>query len=223
VKWLDLRITSSDEEKPRSQLLFRERGLDADVHRLEVQLQPKLNFARVVSRGDSAKVAGSKCVADVVPFGVVECVEELRAELEAAAARLAEHEALKQRKVPVLTAGTTQVIERRTAKGARSRSRESRGGEPGIYGMRIADASDAIRPVGAVGQRVANVAGGTTEKDVDRLSRCERSDSGYLPSADCRFQEAIGRILQERNIVDEVDEGDLCAIQTRGTIVISTL
>jgi hypothetical protein len=37
------------EEKPRSQDVFCERGLDADEHRSEVQLQPQLNFAWVVS------------------------------------------------------------------------------------------------------------------------------------------------------------------------------
>src|SRR3954464_448089 len=161
------------QEKPRSEVLFLERGLDADVHRSEVQLQPKLNFARVVSRGDRTEVTVGKGIADVIELRVVEGIEELRTEFELAATTLAEHKGLEQREVPVLPARTTNAVERQVAKGSSHCWGECKLVEPTLHRLRVADAAVDVGPVIGIGNDAGDVSSanqvrGATDR-IDRL------------------------------------------------------
>ena len=83
-------------EKPACGM-HRERGLNRCYsERSEVQLQTELNFSRVMGRLDLTEVAAGHARGDRVPLRVVECIEELRAEFQPAATRLAEKEALEE-------------------------------------------------------------------------------------------------------------------------------
>src|SRR5262249_37995043 len=149
------------------------------------------------------------------PFRVVEGVEELRTELKSAAARLAEQETLEEREVPVLAARATQIVERGASERSCRRIGKSGGCEPGSNRVWIANAANLIRTVGAVRQRVADVVAGAAQKHVDGFARLQCDDSRYLPSSHGRLQQPVRGVLQERNVIDEVDEGDVRAIQTR--------
>ena len=80
------------------------------VKRLEVNFQRQLDDAWVIGRFDLAEVARTVVVAHatVLRAGVKLCVvpdvEELRAELDVAAAGFAEYEVLEKGDVPVVTA-----------------------------------------------------------------------------------------------------------------------
>jgi hypothetical protein len=67
--------------------------------RLEVQLQPELQRSRVGGAIDASEGTGREIAVGAVPLHVVERVECLKAELEAAAARLTEDEGLVERAV----------------------------------------------------------------------------------------------------------------------------
>ena len=69
-----------------------------------------------MSRSDRTEVAVGEGVADVIELRVVEGVEELRTKFKPAATRLAEHEALEEREVPVLAARTTKLLNGRLPK-----------------------------------------------------------------------------------------------------------
>src|SRR5204862_3873507 len=138
---------TAHKEKPRSHSVLCERGQRVKQDSSEVQLQPKLNFARVVSRGDRTDVTVGEGVADVIELRVVEGVEELRTEFEFAATTLAEHKGLEQREVPVLPARTTNAVERQVAKGSSHCWGECRLVEPTLNGLRVADAAVDVGPV----------------------------------------------------------------------------
>src|SRR5277367_4430564 len=84
--------------------------------KLEVQLQSKLNDARIVGTGHLAKVTGPEVSANAAvegvadELGMVPDVEELGAELEITAARFAEHEVLEEGNIPVVATGAPHRI-----------------------------------------------------------------------------------------------------------------
>src|ERR1700761_115334 len=75
---------------------------------LEVNFSSKLEDTRVEGRSNLSKVVGTQAVADLIEFGVVPGVKGYDADLEAAAASLAEHEALEERDVPVVATRAAQ-------------------------------------------------------------------------------------------------------------------
>ena len=89
---------------------------------------------------------------------MVEGVEEIRTEFEFAATRLAKQEALEQREIPVLIAGTAQEVERRVAPIPGYCWRERRGIEPTGNRFGIADAATHVGPVVGIGDDVAGYA-----------------------------------------------------------------
>ena len=97
------------------------------LYGLEIQLQSQLDDARVVSRFDLAEIPRTEVIADApvlavsTQLSVVPDVEELRAELEVAAAGFAEYEVLKEGEVPVVTAGAIYGVPRRVAPQPRTR------------------------------------------------------------------------------------------------------
>src|SRR5208337_1481253 len=94
---------------PRSQGLFGELWL-------EDELQPQLDGPGIIGRSDLPEVSGPLIGANAAVLGVadelrmVPDVEELRAELQHAAARFAEYEVLEQGQVPTVTSGTPDVV-----------------------------------------------------------------------------------------------------------------
>ena len=90
--------------------------------------------SRIKGRGDSTKVARSNIVAYpavvniALELGVVPSVEGFSAEFEAATATLAEHETFCERKVPVVTTGTTDPVEPQIAVAVWTRGANWNGG-----------------------------------------------------------------------------------------------
>jgi len=105
-------------------MLTASRANGMDIVDLVVQLQAELERPRVMRGCDLAEVAVREGVADIVKLRVVPNVEELRPELQTAAA-LVEGERLEERQIPVIAARTTHTIEGHIAPVAGQRGRES--------------------------------------------------------------------------------------------------
>ena len=76
--------------------------------------------------------------------------------------------------------------------------------------------SEPVHCEGLVPGAVGNAALG----DIHRIPRGDADDSRHLPSADCRLQEHVGAIFQERDFVDEIDEGNMPPIQIRRPVIV---
>src|SRR5215475_2843870 len=55
---------------------------------------------------------------------------------------------------------------------------------------------------------------------MERLARLQSGDARHLPSTDSPLEQLVRAVLQERNVVDEVDERDLGTIQSGRTTVV---
>src|SRR5438270_9088111 len=103
---------------------------------LEDQLRSQLEFTGIEGRSYLTKLARRKIVAEatVLPpaseLRVVPRVEGISAELEARAPRFADYEALEERKVPVITTGTTQGVKAQVAPCSWCRSGKRGGIDP---------------------------------------------------------------------------------------------
>src|ERR1700677_1364556 len=172
---------------------WRERGtsLLATAKRcLEEQLQGKLEFPRVERASDSAEVAGTEVVADTAVVNVtlelyvVPGVEGFHAELNAATAFRIEHEVLKERQVPVVSAGAANCVERQIPVSSGSWGRKVCRVEPLLNGVGIGDGTIHVWPVGGIGNYAGNVL--PVHSQVDRSSRFRGNDPGQCPStSDC--------------------------------------
>ena len=60
-----------------------------------------------------------------------------------------------------------------------------------------------------------------SDAEVERRSRHHRDDARHLPSAQGRLQKTVVRVLEERQLVDEVDECNLGAVIRRWADVIA--
>ena len=112
-----------------------------------------------MSRRNRTEITVGKGVADVVEFGVIERVEEFRAEFQFAAASLAEYKLLKQSEVPVLTARATDAVERQVAPGSSHGWGECGRTEPALHRLRILNAPTYVGPIIRIGNDAADVTG----------------------------------------------------------------
>src|SRR5712671_966035 len=145
-------------------------GAGPEMVRLEVGLQCELQNAWVEGRGVPAKVAGPEIAAHLVELGVIPRVESLDAEFHSAATSFAEDEALEQRQVPVVAAGTAHRVVAEVAKGTHRRS--CKGGRievldglvpsPSQDRAGVGNLANEVRTVGRVGQAITTLAAGET-------------------------------------------------------------
>ena len=100
-------------KKPRSRQVRQERGCAEHLATLEDQPRSKLKLSRVKGGCHRAEVPRTGIQADasgvrVSPeLGVIPGVERVRAKFEPASTRFADHEALEQREIPIITSRTT--------------------------------------------------------------------------------------------------------------------
>src|SRR5580704_14174260 len=185
---------------------------------LEVNLSSKLEDTRVEGRSNLSKVGGTQAVADLIEFGMVPSVEGFDAELEAAAAGLAEHKALEEREVPVVATRAAQRVVCSIAPRAHCWVGEGRLAEPLAGCVRVADGSDLIRSVGRVGQAVAALSAG--ELRIDRQAGCDGHDARDFPATEHTANEAVFVVAEERDVVDEVDRSVVGAIVAAGADIV---
>src|ERR1700678_278366 len=190
---------------------------------LEDYLQSELEFSRIESVGDGAKIACTLIDADAsvvdvaLELRVVPGVEGLRTELDAAATLRTDYEVLQQSQVPIVTPRATQRIEAQVPVSSGRRSGEGRGIEPLARILRVADRSGYVRTITLLSRsaivRDDTGNGAAAYSKVEWRSRFHGHDSRQRPSSHRTPQKVVVAILQERDLINEVDEGDIRAIK----------
>src|SRR5579863_3928236 len=152
---------------------------------LEDQLRSELEHSRIIRGSNRAKVAGPESCADAallfVPdeLSMVPDVKALGAELETAAPRFADEEALEQRQVPVVATRTTDCVMTKITPGSERRSRKYRRVKPFVNFFRIGDRPVNIWPVGAItvgaAENTADIV--AAQRDVERGPSFHRDDA----------------------------------------------
>lgn len=130
---------------------------DKPRKRLKIELATKLKYSWIECRGNLAKVVRPEGSADLVELGVVPGVEALGAQLKPTFARLAQNEALEQRKIPVVAARAPQGVVPCSAPVAEGGRSERPYIEPLADLVRIRNTADLIRTVGGVDQAVTTL------------------------------------------------------------------
>src|ERR1700722_3038430 len=191
--------------------------------RLEDCLQCELELPGIECIRDRAKVTGTYVRADAAIIGVtfelrvIPGIEAVRAELHVEA--LGDGEVLEQREIPVVTAGTAQCIETKITVGPKRWCGKGRRVEPRAYSLRIRDRPVYLWPVPGVGNNAGSVV--SAYPQIQRSARFHSDNPGQRPSTQSRSHKAVAAVLQERDIVDEINESDLSTIKLRRAVVVA--
>src|SRR5579859_7789348 len=185
---------------------------------LEVNLAAELHDSRVVSRGELAELGIAETGVNVLELSMVPGVEGFEANFQAAAASFAECEALEERQIPVVATRATETVVTEGAE--QTGSRRAKGGRvkvvnllgasrcAGNRAVRIRDLADQIRTSGAT-----DVTGCGTRREVKRKARFHRRDTGNFPAANRGLHEAVRRMTEYRDVINEVGHEDMGAVR----------
>jgi len=186
---------------------------------LEVNLPAELEDSWIGGGSKLAELTVAEVGAYAVKLRMVPSVEALCAQLQTAAARFAEQEALEERKVPIIETRSPQSVVAQRAKGADRWCGECRCIKPLGNGVWVRDGAGQVWTVGGIGEAIAALV--AAEADIEGQTGACRHNTGDLPAANRRLHKPARAIAEHGYVVDEINRGNVRSVIAAWTDIVT--